>query len=243
MASEQYGFVVAVSFIILFSVLLATVPADFQGPEETPDMITPLDPSIITGFSDSVDYEKANFTINGLLYYYAYPAVFAGREWVMFHAGSEFFLGAKIIYGGILWLGQYEFVKFTSSAGANRGDHLSFAEMNADATDGVIRYELQYVDAGTSAGGFVVYWNSSVYADSEDAWTLGNSALHETLYLLHGVGIQETANTNIGSLLISLLFLQIPEVPLLVNILLVTPLWASIIFVLWYVIKEMIPFV
>ena len=237
MSSEQRGFVFAVTFIVIFATLLATIPAGLQGQEETPDMIIPVDPGIITGFADTADYNKSDFSVVGSLLVYEYPVTLAGREWKCEFATLQFSLGAKIKYGGFLWLGTVDSVKFVSSEGIDREDRLSLAEIEEDADDGVIRYSLTYYANGASAGGFVVYWNTTLYTNSTTAWDAGG------LFLIHGVGFAETATGDIGALLIQLLFLQLPEVPLLINILLVTPIWACIIFVLWFIIKEMIPFV
>ena len=239
-SSEQYGFVFAVTFIVLFSVLLSTIPVDFQGQDETIEMLIPVDPGIITGFADTADYNKSDFNVVGSLLVYEYPAppaTLAGREWKCEFATLQFSLGAKIKYGGFLWLGTVDSVKFVSSEVIDREDRLSLAEIEEDADDGVIRYSLTYYANGASAGGFVVYWNTTLYTNSTIAWDAGG------LFLIHGVGFAETATGDIGALLIQLLFLQLPDVPLLVNILLITPLWACIIFVLWYIIKEMVPFV
>ena len=234
-ASEQRAFVFAVSFIIIFSVLVASVPTGLLGLGETPDMVTALDPSIITGFSVSETYNKSDFSLVGVIYQYLYDL--GSRTWLCQQYSGAFTLGAKVFIGGVLWLGQLDSCNFISSDGVDRSYILTFTEIDTDADDGVIRYTLQYVGTGASAGGFVVYWNTTTYSDSSAAWTGGG------LYLLHGMGVEETANADIGALLISLLLLQLPEVPVLINVLLVVPIWASIIFVLWYVIKEMIPFV
>ena len=239
MASEMRGFVFALSFIVLFSVLLATIPVGLQGQGETPNMLIPVDPSIISGFSDSENYSKSAFTPYSGYDTYVYPGPLAGRDWIIWRFDVlGFNLGAKILYGGFLWLGQMDSVRFTSTEGIDREDRLTFAEIDTDADDGVIRYNLHYYANGASAGGFVVYWNTTTYGNSSsDAWDANG------LFLVHGVGISDTATADIGSLVISLLLLQLPDVPLLVNILLVTPIWACIIFVLWFIIKEMIPFV
>ena len=221
----------AVTFIVVFSVLIATIPTGLQGPGETPDMVTALDPSIITGFSESETYSRPNFTT----YQYVYDL--GGRTWWCIGNDLGFALGAKVFILGVLWFGVVDSVKFTSLEGTDRGAELLFSEISTDAEEGIAQYTLQYIGTGASAGGFVIYWNTTIYSDPSTAWA------NNVLYCLHGVGIAETASADIGSLLISLLFLQIPEVPLLINILLITPIWASIIFVLWYIIKEMIPFV
>ena len=234
--SEQRTFVFAVTFIVIFSVLLSTIPVGLQGTGETPDMLTPLDPSIISDFSDSIDYTESDFVLVGTVLWYEYDL--GGKKWLCSTIDEDNFqLGSKVLIGGILWLGQLDSCKFVSVEGEDRGSDLNLTEIATDATDGTVRYSLLSLTSGNSAGGFVVYWNTTTYSNPSNAW--GN----DSLYLLHGVGIQESATADIGSLLISLLLLQLPDVPLLVNILIVTPIWASIIFVLWFIIKEMVPFV
>lgn len=236
MSSEQRGFVFAVTFIIIFGVLIATIPAGLQGPEETLDMVIPVEPSIISGFSISEGYNKSDFSPVGAFLEYEYEL--GGRTWICdLVGGVDFYLAAKILFGGWLWLGTTDSCKFISPNGEDRGQGLGFTEIAEDATDGTVRYAVRYIGAGTSAGGFVLYWNTTTYSTPAYAW--GNSSL----FIIHGQGIEETATADIGSLLISLLLLQLPDVPLLINILLVVPIWASIIFILWYIIKEMIPFV
>lgn len=232
MSSEQRGFVFGLAFIIIFSTLLATVPVGLQGQGDTPDMVTPLDPSIVSGFSAIENYTKAAYSSG------QYGYSLAGRDWVATHNGVvELGLFAKVLIVGIFWLGHRDQCKFISSDGINRGTALSLTEIDDDDDDGTHRYSIEYDDIGGSAGSLVVYWNITEYPSINHAWT------NDSLYLVHGVGFENTATNNIGSLLVSLLLLQLPEVPLLVNILLVVPLWASIIYILWYVIKEMIPFV
>ena len=229
MASEQQGFVFAVVFMVVFSSLLAAWPAGLQGPEETVNPITSIDPSLLTDFTDFVNYTKALFTP-----FYEYNL--GGRDWIVEEITDYFALGAKSYLFGVFWLGGMDQVKFTSSTGNDRGITLDLADIAADATDGWIRYSLTYVTTGDSAGGFVIYWNTTLYADPEDAWD------NEVLYLLHGVGIDSTTGANILGLLFSLLTLQLPDVPVLVGILLAVGPWASIIFIIWFLIKEMIPF-
>lgn len=231
MASEQQGFVFAVIFMIVFASILAAMPAGLQGPEETVNIISPVDPKLLTDFTDYENYTKAVFVSNA----YTYNDL-GGRDWTITIYSGAFYLGAKVYFLG-LWLGGYDQVKFVSSTGNDRGQDLSFTEIATDADEGQVRYSLIFVNDGNSAGGFVIYWNTTLYSDPEDAWD------NSVLYLLHGVGLDSTAaGTNILEILFSLLFLQLPDVPVLVNILLATPVWASIIYIIWFIIKEMIPF-
>jgi len=230
-SDEHYGFVFAVTFIIVFSALMATMPQGLQGQGATPDIMTPVNPNLLTDFADTEEFNKTNF--GGVLsFYYVYDLPTGGTTWECVFATDSFFLGAHALFLG-LWLGGYNWVNFISDNGTDYGTSVSFDDIESDAEDGVVRYTLQYEDTGNAAGGFIFYWNITTYSDPSDAWD------NDELILLHGIGL--TTDTNIASLLLSLLFLQIPEVPFLVNVLLVTPIWASIIFVAWFIIKSMIP--
>lgn len=236
---EMRAFVFAVSFIVLFSVLLSTIPADLQGSAATPDMVIPVDPSTITGFSATEDYQKGDFSSYGYYNHYVYPAAFASRYWIAYENETiGFWLGAKILFGGFLWLGALDYVTFINPDGVDRGEQLGFDEIEEDAEDGVVMYVLKYVTSGAAAGNFIVYWNTTANGDDPlDAWDA------DELFLVHGIGFDTTAAADIGSLLVQLLLLQLPDVPVLVNVLLVVPIWASVIFLLWFIIKETMPFV
>ena len=226
--SEQRTFVFAVTFIIIFSALLASIPVDFQGHGETVETVTPINPNLLSGFANSVEFDKTDFAGYPYYEYLLAPTTFECQ-----HYDDYFRVGAHTLFVG-LWLGGYSWANFISDNGTNHGWQVSFSDLENDAEEGTVRYTLQYEDTGNPAGGFVFYWNTTTYSDPSDAWD------NNVLYLLHGIGL--LANTDIASLLISLLFLQLPEVPTLVNVLIVVPIWASIIFVLWFIIKEMIPF-
>lgn len=232
--TEMRGFVFALIFIIVFAGLLSSVPVDLFGSGETPDTITPIDPSLISGFDDYENWSAISY-VGSPVAEYAYDDL-GGYDWIAQYAVSGYFyIGSKSTFLGI-WFGLLDYVRFKSPDGIDKGTSLSFAEIDADASDGSVRYLMHYDEFGTSAGTFVIYWNSTLYTDSEDAFD------NDELYFIHGMGFAEGATNNIGLLLISLLLLQLPDVPILLNLLLATPIWACIVFVLWYVIKEMIPF-
>ena len=229
--SEQRTFVFAVSFIIVFSALIGSIPVDFQGQGATAETIIPVNPNLLSDFSDTEEFDKTDFSVGIGNLYYVYELTPITFECVL--TGNDFNVGAHTLFVGI-WLGGYSWVNFISVDGTNHGLTVSFSDLEIDAEEGVVRYALKYDDTGNSAGGFVFYWNTTTYSGPSDAWD------SNALYLLHGIGI--TASTDIASLLLALMFLQLPEVPTLVNVLIITPIWASIIFVLWFIIKEMIPF-
>lgn len=235
MANEMRGFVFATSFLIIFAGMIAAMPTDLQGSGATPDIATPIDPSLVADFSEYDAFNTTSFSPIAGGYVYEYSL--GGRTWLCDKYGSEFFVGAKVYVGGVLWLGQLDSCEFISPTGENHGGYLSFTDIDADATNGSVRYSMRYIINGNSAGDFLVYWNETTYSGSSDAWT------GSELYFLHGVGIADTAAADVGSLLLSLLFMQLPDVPALVNLLIITPIWACIAYIIWYVIKETIPFV
>ena len=229
--AEQRTFVFSVTFIIIFSVFLSTIPVGLLGAGTDPDMITSVDPNVVAGFSATETYQESNFSSG------QYEYDLGGRTWVCVGTVGGFGIGAKVFFAGFLWLGGIDLIKFISSEGVDRGTGLTFPEIETDSTDGYIGYEMLYVDTGSAAGSFIVYWNSTLYSDPSDAWD------NDVIYLMHGVGLESTAVIDIASLLLDLLTLQIPQVPLLINVLIAVPIWASIIYLIWFIIKEMIPFV
>lgn len=233
-SGEQYGFVFAVTFIIVFSALIGSIPVDFQGQGSTPDILIPVNPNLLTDFEETKQFSEDDFTmVVAYLGYYYYDLPTGGTTFECDIDTDAFKVGAHTLWVGF-WLGGISWTNFISENGTNYGTSVSFSDLENDAVEGAVRYTLQYEDSGLSAGGFVFYWNTTTYSYPIDAWD------NDELELLHGVGF--VADTNIANLLFALLFLQLPDVPATVNILMVAPLWACIIFVLWFVIKEMIPF-
>lgn len=233
---EMRGFVFSIVFIIVFSTLLTTIPEGLQGVGASPDMVTPIDPSLVTGFSAFENYTTSTFTPYVYPQTEIYEYTLGAYDWRCSTDNATYFiLRQKVLIFGFLWLGHTIDGSFVTADGLDRGPQLSYTEITSDADDGGVRYSLE-LTSGDSGGSFVVFWNTTEHSTPFNAW--GN----DSLYLLHGIGFSSSATADIGSLLVSLLFLQIPEVPVLVNMFLVVPIWACIIYVLWFVIKEMIPF-
>lgn len=232
---EMRGFVFSLVFIIVFSTLLSSIPAGLQGTGASPDTVIPVDPSLLSGFDETQNYTKSDFT--GTVKTFAYSL--GSRDWNCLWADltDDFFAITALVYvfGGF-WLGHTDPSKFISPDRIERGTTLEISEIAEDAEDGTVRYSMIFTTTGEDAGSFLVYWNTTQYTDPQDAMD------NDVLYLLHGIGFSLTATTDIGALLVGLLFLQLPNVPVLVNMFLAVPIWACIVYVLWFIIKEMIPF-
>ena len=236
--AELRGFVFAVTFIVIFATLVSTIPAGLNGAGGTAENVTPVDAALVFGFAETSSYCKDNYT--GAPLGYAYTL--SGRDWLTYVGASlsTFSLGAKVYIGGILWLGGIQLVNFINENGTNRGNSLTATEIATDATDGQVKYDLVYQDNGNSAGGLVAYWNVTEHASVVDAWNEADAT--KCLWFMHGVGIEDTS-INAVSLLLQMLTLSLPDVPVLLNAIIVTPLWAAIIYVIWFLIKESLPFV
>jgi len=228
--AEQRTFVFAVTFIILFSAFIVTIPADLQGSGSSGVELTAIDPALVTDFADSESFQKSDFVAN----IYWYPAVLGGYYFACSFSTDSFYVSAKSLFFGV-WLGAMSPCDWTNKEGLKTAGALSFTDITNDSEDGIARYTLNFHTDGSYAGVFLFYWNTTTYSSPSDAWTA------DGLYMVHGVGI--TPNTDVVSLLVSLLFLQLPDCPVLINALLATPLWACVIFLIWFVIKESLPFV
>ncbi len=230
--AEMKGFMFAIIFIIVFAGLVTAIPVWFQGQGNDPNITTPLDTGIIFGFENSTEWDMTTLSA-----YDTYQYEFNLRGWLFSYYAGNIQLGAKIEYGGFLWLGQLDSCEFINNNGENRGAILSFLEIEADAEDGIAHYNLLYLVNGADAGGFVVLWNTTEYASLTDAF------IADDVSFMHGVGIVSTAPVDITSLLIGLLLLQLPECPLLINLLLATPVYSSVVYLIWFIVKESMPFV
>ena len=229
---EYRGFIFAITFILFFAGLVVAIPVGLEGQGLDPDNVVPLKTAIIFGFED---YETYNMSV--LSAYDQYQYDFNLRGWVFSYYAGTIQLGAKIVYLGFLWFGQLDSCEFISPDGNNRGAVLSYEEIDTDAENGTVNYNLRYLVNGADAGGFVVYWNSTEYESSFDAFVA------DDVFFMHGVGIASTAPVDITSLLIGLLLLQLPNCPPLINLLLATPIYAAVVFLIWFIIKESMPFV
>lgn len=234
--AEQRTFVFFITYIILFSALISAIPIGLNGDGATPDELTPLVPDFSSGFANSVDWQPSDMTGGVLIHDYTYSL--NGRYWIAYAYvdGSLFNLGAKKLLGGVLWLGGMDYVDFISPGGKNIGSDLTIDDITADAEEGSVIYSIKYVTSGNSAGSFIIYWNSTLYTDPQDAWD------NDVLYFMHGVGFENTATVNVAVLLLQLLTLTIPGVPILLGLIVASPMYGGIVFLIWYIIKETTPF-
>jgi len=233
-SGEQAGFIFAVTFIVLFAGLTAMVPIDLQGSGLNTEILVPVDPSQISDWTDYEDFNKTDMTLVGN-YYFIYYNALGGFDWrAGFTTTTETFdVGAKI-YWGILWLGALDSVQFINDAGTNYDTSLTLSDIENDAIDGSAKYNIIFSSSGNDAGDFIFYWNTTTYATPALAWA------SSALVLVHGVGF--SPNTDIVSLLVGILFLQLPDVPFGINLLLASFPWASVIYIIWFIVKESLPF-
>ena len=233
-SGEQAGFVFAVTFIVLFAGLTAMVPIEIQGAGATTEILVPVDPSLISDWTDYEDFNKTNMTLFGSFYSIYYDAL-GGFDWSAgFLVTTETFtVGAKI-YWGPFWLGALDYVQFISTEGTNYDTWLTLSDIENDGVDGAAKYNLIFSESGNDAGDFIFYWNSTTYSSPSDAWD------NSDLVLVHGVGF--APNTDIVSLLVGILFLQLPDVPVQINLLLAVFPWASVVYIIWFIVKESLPF-
>lgn len=227
--AELRGFVFAVMFLLVYSALLSGIPAGFTPTTHEDPALPGLDPTLLTGFSNFESYNRSMF-LGGWIYY---DYSLDNGYWRVNHIDDDFWIGQKILIFG-LWFGALDYYTFLGPNSESRGSSLSFTEIDNDAVNGTVRY------TGSNDGGagiVILSWNSTLYSGSSNAWD------NDELNILHGIGISSSAPTNVLSLLLGLMFLQLPDIPLLIQVMIVSPVYASVIYLAWFIIKEVIPFV
>ena len=232
--TEMGGFIFAVVFLFLFPMMLSTIPADFQGIAGSPEVVTPLDPALLVGFEYAENWTESYYYEQMVGYYDYGQGGYLWRSTFGYVADDYFSHYRKITVLGV-WLGGFRTATFYCANDTNRGTSISFAEINGDAEDGFVRYDM-ILGNGDSAGALVFGWNNTLYPDCEDAWD------NDALVLVHGMGIDATQSLNIGDLLLGLLFWQIPDVPFMLQAMIVGPLYADIAYIVWFIVINMIPF-
>lgn len=235
---EMGGFIFCATYLIVFSALLSSMPVGLQGIETTVNVLFPIDPTLVTGFAYYEQWNSNSTYYTGVTGYVTYDYSLNSKDWFSASDNStDMAIIRKEYFLGLFWLGAIDPVKFISPDGSDHGSELYFTTITADAEEGAVRYDLESVLNGESAGAFVIYWNSTAYSTASLAWDAG------ALWFVHGWGIDDTSATgNIASLLLSLLFFQLPNTPPLFNAIFGTSTWACVIYLVWFVIKEMIPF-
>lgn len=114
---------------------------------------------------------------------------------------------------------------------------MSFTEIDADLNSGSAVYSMMMTDSGKNAGDYIIYYNTTTYDNASAAWDGGG------LYFLHGVGFDSSAGADAGSLLISLLTLSVPDVPEIIQVIVLSPIFACVCYLIWFIVKETLPFV
>lgn len=234
--AELRGFIFAVTFVILFSGLVVSVPSDLYGAGDVADIPTPVDPVIVGGFNETETWNKTDMSavVVGLSYEYNLNS----KDWICTKytiGDSGFELGSKALWFG-LWFGALDYVYFVDANGTDEGQTVTLDDIEEDAEEGTARYDMYYYVNGNHAGSMLFSWNTTLYSDPSNAW--GNS----TLYVLHGTGFGNNAPMDITTLVLSFLSLQLPDCPVLINLILVTPVWACLAYIIWWIIISMIPF-
>ena len=225
--AELKTFSIVVSFLLIYSALLGTMPAGFMtATYETPELAD-IDPQLIVGFENYVTYNSTNFTAGGLDY------GFGGHLWSAVDTTGIISLYYRTIL--FLIIPVYTAVTFTFEGGFDRGESdLTWVQIQTDSEEGITRYTAKCPQVSS---GLVFMWNTSDYLYAWDAW--GN----DSLLIVHGVGADiANAPLDVLSLLFAMLTYSVADIPPLLQVLLNSPIYASVLFLIWFFIKEVIPF-
>ena len=196
-----------VSFLLIYSALLGTIPAGFMtATYETPELAD-IDPQLIVGFENYVMYNSTNFTAGGLDY------EFGGHLWTTISADGTITLFYRTIL--LLIIPVYTPVTYSFEGGYDRGDSLTWVTINEDSEDGIARYSVKCPQV---TSGLVFMWNTTDYEYAWDAW--GN----DSLMIVHGVGADvANAPLDVLSLLFAMLTYSVADIPPLLQVFLNSP--------------------
>lgn len=223
--AEMKTFAFVVSFLLIYSAFLSTVPPGLLVDTYENPIIADVNPQLLVGFNESVQYNSTSYTGN----YYGYEL--GGYEWASWESVTSYKMGVKAIVWAI-WVST-ALNDFVNEEGENRGTELTFVEMQEDSDNGTVRYDAvnRFVSSGV-----VFYWNTNDYTYAWEAW--GN----DSLQVIHGIGASAESPQNALSLVLGMLTFSIPGIPFLLQVLLSSPIYASILYLIWFFIKEVIPF-
>jgi len=237
-SNEMYGFVFAVTYILIFSTLVVAIPTDLQGQGGSGTVPTPVDPALVADFSASTNYTESDFTTATLADYYYYDL--GGYTWeAQYTLTGHFQFNQHLLWYGI-WLGAVDWCTLTSLNDSVEYTkfELTLTDIEADSLNGTASYDARLEDSGNSAGRYIFWYNDTTYDNTTEAWD------NDALTIIHGLGIDETSGgENMMLLLLQVLFLQVPDIPTTLNALIVAPTWACIVYLIWFIIKESMPFV
>lgn len=223
--SEMKTFSFVVSFLLVYTALMGSIPAGLLSTTYDNPVLQNIDPQLIAGFDSFVQYDYSNFSGGSFNY------DLGGYEWHSASDGSNFGMGVIIRFLGI-WV-DTDWVDFALDSGQSRGTTLTLQEIQADASNGTVRYSAICFTVTT---GIIFSWNPNDYTYAWEAW--GN----DSLYVIHGIGINDNAPQNAISLVLGMLTFSIAEIPFLIQILINSPIYAGVLYLIFFFVKEIAPF-
>ena len=230
--SEYKGLITAGTLLACFTILSMAIPASLYTAEEgrilappdyfdigdlyyftqTSNLLANLTGGTYVYWGTLYQYYMKDVNIGGwdIEWYYRYPNSTSDYEMRLLHIHSEW-----------IWFPADHWMDWTNSQGVDRGDTLTYDELNADlAGTNQARYRV-YCDHTT----YYTYigFNDTAYSDLEDAWDFGG------VTAFFGVQFDdENTGFNAMNLIASILFFQMPEIHIAINLLIAIPIWIAI---------------
>lgn len=224
--AEIRSFIVVVTFISLFGILLGFVPAGMVTSTplgEIPSTFD-IDASILSGYKETVGY-NCNSTTFGTPYGWgdSYQYALDGTNYLMLSYTNYplFKLGTKTMVG-IFWFGGVEWGTWRLIGGSGSyGDTLTVAQLQDayNQTGLPVRFR---VSTPRVQSDIWFSWNSTLYANASLA------AENDGLWVLHGVGNGNETGTNALALVLSILTFRAPNISPALNAMIAIPIYACI---------------
>lgn len=242
--AELRGLVTVVSFLSLFAVLTVMIPPQFfaesyEGRElSVPEYFEGID---FQYFAETWNYQMNETGGYSVLEMYHVDIGDAGT--IGGHKVQLVYSEANRTHHDIRVTHiYYQWVIFPADhdmeflfQGASRGTTLTATELNSDIGNGQATYSVQceHVLLRMSFG-----YNTTTYDDVTTAWN------HHDVYVFVGIDFDQVNTTlNAWSIIGMILFFQMPDVHVAINMVIAIPLWICIAYLAYVLILKAIPFV
>lgn len=237
--AEIRSFVVTVSFLMIFSLLVGFVPTVIFGGGGLGGIppVAGLDPAVLSGYqyTKSIRTNSTYFSASYLLGV-AHHYSLGDTSFIMhtYQEWPQFRLGVKSLVFGV-WVGGVDWLRFRAKAsGADRGDTLSLDEIQYDYQTGgqPVRYQLI---GRAGVGDLLCTWDTTLYS------TAASAAAANSLYFIHGIGVGEVGSMNVLSFLLSILTFRAPNIHPAINALIAVPIYAVVGYLFLVILEKFKP--
>jgi hypothetical protein len=238
---ESRPFIMSFTFMVVYILLLSQIPVELYVHSYTQHDYNI--PPYFEGLDVGVYSLSHNFTINDatttqILGITIYDWSLGGFDWRLLTDVNYNYMmiGKRNMFG--IFLISTDYLDFIGESGNNRDTELYRREMNLDYTgdESWVHYRMS-LEAQPEVGcDIYLGFNTTLYNSPGEA--LENQAL--TVFQTMGLDDVYTS-FNVWRLIGQLMFMTLPDIHPVLNVVLIAPIWANIVWTLLIVLSKLIP--